>query len=550
MRELPLSPRHNAKSSGPGVSRHRGLLALALLGAASLAVLALTATQVTDESDIKHGQGSSANSVQLFAQAALETAETTTPTPTPTSTLSVPVSTSHIRSVPDEELTTAPTDSLSPDAPSSSPPPEETPTPTVTPTRTPTPTPTPTTVPTLPPPTPVAPLRTHHENFDDSVSRQHGIILTLHDGIIALGASLVKDLRCLGNQELIQIYHCLPGELSPESRDLLLLDETRLEIVDACTSYIDRGALTPQLAQKFRSYWIKPLALLHTDLQEPMLLDADAIPLRDPAVLRSLPGYVRTGTTFFYDRVLPLVQFFNANIKVKPSGTQRLQHWIKVFDYAAFNLTGPAPSAQLLQSMAYTRKTAHEMDSSMVAIDKARAGKALDVLWHLITHARFQFDFSWGDKEAFWLAYEFAHLDYYFSPWGVSVVSSSTNRDLEDHPNTLCGSIAQFLPVDDETPELLYVNGRALLDPFPNGMDTQRRPQRNLLYNVRQTHMTPRQPRSERKPNPQKLFNECLVDMGSTPLPQAFQWHLMRRRTFFMGIQAGFYAPLSHCNMF
>lgn len=115
----------------------------------------------------------------------------------------------------------------------------------------------------------------------------------------------------------------------------------------------------------------------------------------------------------------------------------------------------------------------------MLAIDKTRSSKPLQVLWYLATKARFLYDSSWDDKESFWLAFEFAHQNYSFSPWGVSVVSSSTNHDVEEHPDTLCGSIAQFLPTQEavsdpsSSPELLYVNGRALLEPFPEGILSQ-----------------------------------------------------------------------------
>jgi hypothetical protein len=391
--------------------------------------------------------------------------------------------------------------------------------------------------------------RTRHDRFDTSVSRQRGVIIALHDRIVPLGVSLIKDLRCLGNMELIQVYHCFPDELSSESRELLLRNETRVEIVDVCTHFTEKQLLTTETATEFRNWWVKPLALYHTDLREAIILDADVVALRDPAVLRTLPGYTHTGTTFFYDRVLPWSLYFNANFEGQ-AGVQLLRRWIEVFDYAAFNLTGPAPSRHLLDSLAYSRLTSHEMDSSMVAIDKSRAGKAMDVLWLLITRTRFELEFSWGDKEAFWLAYEFAHVDYFFSPWGVSVVSSSASRDMEDHPDTLCGSLAHFIPVDDEAPELLYVNGKALIDPYPVGVQESRQANENQLFNVRPTHVTPRQIRKEKAYSETRYFDECLVGMGATPLPAMFHWHLLRRRTFYLGILAGVDSSWSQCTMF
>ncbi|RLN44660.1 hypothetical protein BBJ28_00027106, partial [Nothophytophthora sp. Chile5] len=140
--------------------------------------------------------------------------------------------------------------------------------------------------------------------FDVSVSRDKGIVMCMHNAAVPMGLSLVRELRCLGNLELIQVYHCFPDEMSDRSRQLLLETDSRLEIVDVCSNLVDRGVLKREVAEQFRSWWIKPLALYHTDLTEVMLMDVDDVFMRDPAVLRTTPGYKRTGTTFFYDRVL------------------------------------------------------------------------------------------------------------------------------------------------------------------------------------------------------------------------------------------------------
>ncbi|GLD94023.1 hypothetical protein PINS_up002634 [Pythium insidiosum] len=409
--------------------------------------------------------------------------------------------------------------------------------------------------------------RVRRIDFDASVSRERGVIVALHNGIVALGASLLSELRCLGNNELIQVYHCLPNELSPESRALLLRSDRRIELVDVCTAMVQRRQLTMALALKFRNWWVKPLALYHTDLQHVLLLDADAILLRDPAVLRSLPGYQRTGTTFFHDRVVNARIYLNARIPRGGGvngGAQYLRRWVQTFDYARFGLSGPAPSRQLQQSLVYNQQTCHEMDSSLLAVDKARAGKTtMDVLWYLITQKRFEFTFSWGDKEAFWLAFEFAHRPYFFSPWGVSVVESSPNRDMERHADTLCGNMAHFLPVDNgSAPELLYVNGEALVEPFPLGVEQLKTARDNQQFNLNPRHVTPRHARSAvaaaaaKRPasatttsfrGPRRFPSECLVGLGATPLPPQFHRLLLRRRMYYLGVTTGVTTALDSC---
>ena len=152
-----------------------------------------------------------------------------------------------------------------------------------------------------------------------------------------------------------------------------------------------------------------------------------------------------------------------------------------------------------------------------------------------------------GEKEAFWLAFEFAQAPYYFSPWGVAAISASMNEDMVKHPNTMCGNMAQYFPLEENEPELLFVSGKMLLEPFPSGMDSLvNRPHR--AYNLNPTHITPRQERKE-VPEPEQgpTFRECLTGLGSTPLPPEFTKRLLRRRMHFMAVKTEFLEPLAKC---
>lgn len=380
--------------------------------------------------------------------------------------------------------------------------------------------------------------------------KDKGIIMCMHNGAVPMGLSLVRELRCLSNQEVIQVYHCFPEEMSNASRTLLLQADDNLEIVDVCTDLVAKGKLTEDRAKHFRSWWIKPLAMYHTDIKEVLLLDVDDIFMRDPAVLRTTEGYKRTGTTFFYDRVLSSKEFFNQDV----DGEQYLKKLLNEFDYAKYGLPpGSTPSDHLniRTSYAWRRQTSHEQDSSLVAIDKSRAGQALNVMFFLITEQHFVHEFSYGDKETFWISYELAKQEYFFSPWGVGDISSSTNNDLGKHEDSLCGSIVQYIPEDDDTPELLYVNGKALLNPFPVSMDKLGTASHNVLFNTNPTHLTPRQ---KRKGNGHTKTDykggyamECLIGFGSEPLPEKFAPQLLRRRMFYFGIRMGVLSALNQC---
>lgn len=109
------------------------------------------------------------------------------------------------------------------------------------------------------------------------------------------------------------------------------------------------------------------------------------------------------------------------------------------------------------------------------------------------------------------------------------------------------------MPVEDETTEseLLYVNGKALLNPFPVAMDKLGTATHNVLFNTNPTHLTPRQ---KRRGNGQTTTNykggyamECLVGFGSEPLPVKFAPQLLRRRMFYFGIRMGVLSALDQC---
>ncbi|KAE9036631.1 hypothetical protein PR003_g6889 [Phytophthora rubi] len=398
-----------------------------------------------------------------------------------------------------------------------------------------------------------SPFVQRSRDFDPNVSRDKAVVLCIHNGVLAMGVSLVRELRCLGNEELIQVYHCGPEELSDESRDLLFSVDNRLETVDVCGDLVERGVIKREMAGDFRSWWIKPLAMYHTDVRHVILMDVDDIILKDPAALRGMKPYKTTGTTFFYDRVHANC---SEHLNGKDGDMQYLKRLFATFDYGQFHLREEfwhAPSRHALESFAYAGKTCHEMDSSLVLVDKQRAGQVvLDIMLWFVTEERLRFRYSFGDKETFWLSFEMAHVPYSFSPWGVSVVSSTPSRDMEKHPDSLCGSILQYMPNEDQDPEVLYVNGKALLDPYPQGVGFVRQAQWNNMFNSLPTHMTPRLPRTElnRSAHDEKLFSECLLGLGSTPLPKPFAGNLLRRRLHYWGVRAGVPGCLQQCDTF
>lgn len=175
------------------------------------------------------------------------------------------------------------------------------------------------------------------ERFDLNVTRDRAVVMCMHDGVLAMGVSLIRELRCLGNEELIQIYHCGPDELSESSRDVLFTIDNRLELVDVCSDLVSRQVISANMSSNFRSWWIKPLAVYHTDVRHVILMDVDDIIIKDPATLRGLEGYTATGTTFFYDRVHEKCNEF---VNGDDDNQKYLPKLFTTFDYERFNVTG------------------------------------------------------------------------------------------------------------------------------------------------------------------------------------------------------------------
>lgn len=243
-----------------------------------------------------------------------------------------------------------------------------------------------------------------------------GIIMCLHE-IVAIGMSLIRELRCLDNWEPIEVYHC--SELAPETEDLIYSIDNNVRVTTICAQLANEGRFTDFTDREFQNYSIKLLAAHQSNLSEIILLDADVLLLKNLALLRDVRGYEENGTVFFYDRVLPYRMFTNRfgtengsefvfdpsisdqeiiqKIWTEDTGSdevQYLRHWVETFDYGNFSTTY-GPSQHLLDTLIYASETALEQDSSIVQIDKARVEQAMAVLRFLITDHRFQFRFSW-----------------------------------------------------------------------------------------------------------------------------------------------------------
>jgi hypothetical protein len=104
--------------------------------------------------------------------------------------------------------------------------------------------------------------------------------------------------------------------------------------------------------------------------------------------------------------------------------------------------------------------------------------------------------------------------------------------------------------VADATPELLYLNGRQVVDAIPFDIDNLKDIRKNLVFNLLPTHMTPRQQRAAGRGKAGEDYDmECNVGLGKTPTPPQLRHHLWRRRLHFMAVSMGMLEPLASCDM-
>ncbi|OQR89195.1 hypothetical protein THRCLA_09864, partial [Thraustotheca clavata] len=367
---------------------------------------------------------------------------------------------------------------------------------------------------------------------------KRGIVMCLYDHVLPMGVGLLQELRSLGNFDPVQVYHCLPKELSQLSIDILLSDPL-VEIIDVC-SLLEATRLfkNTEAAEAFQNFWLKPLALLYSSFEEVMLVDVDDIFFENPSRLWQTQAYQSTGTLFFYDRVLNMPAFFNTDFNMTTNSgdivaTTYIHELFSIFPYKSMGMQPHRPSQQLLESFAWNGITAHEQDSSVVLIDKRRAGpNVLRAIYLLI--AKFRFDdicYSWGDKETFWLAFELSGQPYQFSNWSCSVVNRID--DMDKHPETLCGSLAQFWPEPEESniSTLFFINGQSIINPFPSTFE------HTIFWDIRfeiltesiPEFITPRKIRTPVHDDLGDLDQTCLLNAGKVPLTREHRFRIQER---------------------
>ncbi len=182
-------------------------------------------------------------------------------------------------------------------------------------------------------------------------------------------------LRHLGCRLPIQFWHLGERELDQRMREATAdLDVT---CVDAEELRLTRPA------RRLGGWELKAYAILHSRFREVILLDADNVPLIDPATLLDAPEYRQHGAIFWPDR---------RNLK---------------------------PDNLIWSICEVPYRDEPEFESGQIVVDKRRCWEALNLAMHYNEHSDFYYAHIYGDKDTFHLAFHRTGKSYTMPATGV-----------------------------------------------------------------------------------------------------------------------------------
>ncbi|KAG0296701.1 hypothetical protein BGZ96_008746 [Linnemannia gamsii] len=239
-----------------------------------------------------------------------------------------------------------------------------------------------------------------------------GLVFCAGNGQFEFLVTSIQAIRNrLKSQLPIQVFHMGEGDLSKPRQQYLKDMAAGIEVIDV-TTILDNGFM------QLGGWSIKPFAMLASNFEEVMFVDADAYFLQDPVVLFDDPGYMATGALFFFDRTL------------FPDQT-RGSDWLKSIL--------PIMSSFPPTSRMFNLLSAHEQESGVVLINKKT--RFLGMLGTCKMNGKWERDLVsytifHGDKETFWSGFEMVQEPYAFMRNYGGVIGELR----PDDSNAVCGA--------------------------------------------------------------------------------------------------------------
>jgi len=245
-----------------------------------------------------------------------------------------------------------------------------------------------------------------------------GIVMCVGNYHFNFARSAIDTLRYVVKTKLpIEIFYNGENDLPEEKREeLSKFDNIYLRDI---SEYFDHKIID------LGGWAIKPFSILASRFEEVILMDADAVYMRDPAILFEDEGYKEKGTVFFRDRTL---------FPGSHGGSQWLKSW----------MVDPLPDTRELRY--WKEETSHEMESSTVVINKTKNILGLLSVCKL-NEKRIRDDVVYnhvhGDKETFWIGFDMARQPYNLLPAPSVMVGELAVGEAGDEPyeRQICGHV-------------------------------------------------------------------------------------------------------------
>ncbi|MEM6365759.1 MAG: hypothetical protein AAF745_15120 [Planctomycetota bacterium] len=177
----------------------------------------------------------------------------------------------------------------------------------------------------------------------------------------------IRTLRFLGCQLPVELWHLGESEMTPTMRSMV-------QSFDVCCRDAIALAATSGM-QRLEGWAIKPFSILHSQFGQVLYLDSDCVPARDPSDLFDDPSFQRYGSLFWTDRYRG---------SGSPHPTVRSAAW-------------PAMNVPFRDEA--------ECESGQMLIDRERMRLELSLTLHFNQHAEYYYQFLYGDKDTFRLAW-------------------------------------------------------------------------------------------------------------------------------------------------
>ncbi|ORZ30475.1 mannosyltransferase putative-domain-containing protein [Catenaria anguillulae PL171] len=278
-----------------------------------------------------------------------------------------------------------------------------------------------------------------------------GLVFSVGRGYMRHALVCIANVRQhLGMRDMpVTIAYAGDRDLPPKYRDVMVQQVGQLDWLD-----LEKVLGGPEVIRKYevKGWATKAFALLFAPYQHSILVDADTIFLQPPTPLLTTadPGYLATGTLFFHDRTL------------FPAKRYEMLDWVTKW------LPSASPHAR--QTRHWRGLSAHEMESGVVAVDKARPGVMLTLLMMVAMNTQplrgeQVYKVMHGDKETYFLAAEAVRELYTFMPgFGgtIGYLPAADRPHIKQPGRTTCGLLLHT----DRAGEPVWFNGGVEKDKY------------------------------------------------------------------------------------